>query len=982
MKKTSKPDRNKKRNLKFAPTGPNYDEKMLKTMAKYKQSLLEEEEEEEEDDDDEEEEEEEEEEEDNPLSSRVYKPPPMMPFYKPAPTPETQPPLGRAAAASKTPVPQQQPPQKTPKMKSEPKLRLSDKTTTANFNLFDVLVLLATAFIIFIVTLGVHTALRPHKVTSVTNTTIGGPLLVQSRVTAVDDASLNRAFELFTTLSLYGKPPLSDPVYAVVQLGNLGDTTTGWQALKVRVKQLGLLNFVGLDYMENSTMLKEGVCDICHAYFVGFLEIVEKRPDLVNLAEFQGVASEVLDVLYPLNVFWQVSTVQPWDIAGQLVLTKNNFLADANRTAERYARQFCNQYFAMDQPDYFNPVFWPFLAHGFELMVRRDSHILIPNEVQRLFGDMAHPPATVVKQIFFLGSAYEEYGDALGLLVTAFFSGVPTTNLTALDTVQALAAVQSFISISANGIRNVQLNASAVPVVVIARYTDDAGIYNAFKVLQSSVIFIFTDDDPFGVLTGGISIGSTILNDASSSRNMAVFDVTTPAALDGALGLDYRVSKQVSEFLLAIFGMKVTAGTNQTQTILSTFGIVDTLANGDTIDLGSRYSEQLFHQNLASLGLSLGVAHHSFAMQLESEFYEPVLGSTSSAPTGYTAPAFVDWTKRAPQCIPPVIDQGRCSNCWAIAPSDAMSIQNCVVNGVPLPDRLSHQHVTGCSNTLGGNGCDPQPISTAWSFFLGDIHTANCMPYIDTGTTDSGCPTKCANPASGTLDTVFGIVQGSYVKVSGAANIKHFLDTVGAITAAICVPLDLLDFFQLGVFNDGVYNPTSNPGCTGGHDTLLLGYYDNVPVPYWLIQNSWSKAFAANGIFKVAQNIPFFVGHTFWIETDTYGAVIRPLAQASVNPPTTVQVTTQNTSTTTTVRLRAKTYVSPYGCPRYVQNSHQDNHAATIQGCASSLGRMNNHSNIRHTNFVHHKHSAAVLPAALTQLLLIPLALALVFCGM
>ena len=37
------------------------------------------------------------------------------------------------------------------------------------------------------------------------------------------------------------------------------------------------------------------------------------------------------------------------------------------------------------------------------------------------------------------------------------------------------------------------------------------------------------------------------------------------------------------------------------------------------------------------------------------------------------------------------------------------------------------------------------------------------------------------------------------------------------------------------------------------HAVVVIGYKDDVPTPYWILRNSWSKSWGEKGMFRVAQ---------------------------------------------------------------------------------------------------------------------------------
>ena len=107
-----------------------------------------------------------------------------------------------------------------------------------------------------------------------------------------------------------------------------------------------------------------------------------------------------------------------------------------------------------------------------------------------------------------------------------------------------------------------------------------------------------------------------------------------------------------------------------------------------------------------------------------------------------------------------------------------------------------------------------------------------CWPYSSNN--QVGHPTPDRLGRTGELD--------SYVTLSGAANMKTWIDTNGPITACFnCYPE-----FDGACQNDEVYiykNPQNLP--SDGHCIVIVGYDDTKQA--WLIRNSWGTGWGTNG---------------------------------------------------------------------------------------------------------------------------------------
>lgn len=790
----------------------------------------------------------------------------------------------------------------------------------------------------------------------------GGTLVSLTSQVIIDDKPLNDLFNVLTTLDANCRPTIGADVYNRLQIGTLSDTTAAWQEVKAEIS--GVCDFYGLVAMENRSQSMEGPAEICHAYFTIALETIAIKYNYQEIASLYPIAIEIVNVAYPLNLFWKYSVgTSNFNVAGLAIAQIEDFIKSTDRRPSKYAAAFCNQFFATDQRDYYTSIFQPWLAFPFEGVLQRQSNTLIPPALDTLLSQVQ--TGGTIKAIYAIGDAYAS-NSGVQLLIDTFLDGAEVTQLN-MPVADALNYIHDSITIggsqgsTAGG--PTTLNISAIPVLVIGRYADAAGTYNGFKVDQTSVIFMFTDDDPQGLLksssTGNMSLPTQIQAFATSSKVMGVLDFTTDHPYEANFGFVYTEEKDVSDIISAILGSMVGPSWQKSAGLLDTFAIKNTVVNG--IDIGGRLKRQELIQDLLSQNIVLGLKPNAFSSELEeivveddNETYAEVFGA---APPGtiYVTPSFVDWRNRAPLCIPPVEDQNVCNCCWAIGSSDSISVQLCHTYGVPIEHRLSHQHIVGCAIVENNNGCAPQAPGTGFTMMYGDIHTYACMPLSNKGTKDLGCPTTCQNGNLDQLSIVNGIQSGSYAKLTGAAAIKKFMDLTGPVAAGFTITQDFKNFFASNP--NGIFNPNDFVGpSAGGHMVLCYGYYDNVPVPYWLCQNSWTTNWGSQGQFKVAQNIKSYVNTTMWIETNAYVGVAR---LGSITPKTTVELIPGNQ--TSAVETKPTVYTTKYGCPKLIQNTAQEDAAAALNGCPSNNARKTKTGKLANEKGVVQKSAAARL---------------------
>eukprot|EP00947_MAST-08B_sp_MAST-8B-sp1_P006351 g6351.t1 len=197
-------------------------------------------------------------------------------------------------------------------------------------------------------------------------------------------------------------------------------------------------------------------------------------------------------------------------------------------------------------------------------------------------------------------------------------------------------------------------------------------------------------------------------------------------------------------------------------------------------------------------------------------------------------PAEYDLRKVRPQAMTPIVSQGSCGSCYAIAAADAMSIR--LKMQQPDAPKLSPQNVVSCSDY--NQGCEG-----GYPFLVGkfgeDIGFVPeyCQPY--TGA-DDACTVNC--PADKPLKvyhaTNYGYIGGYY----GACNevaMMHELHKNGPIVIALNAPPDL--FYYSG----GIYSFTdtdkANSNLNGvsrwektNHAVLCVGWGVENGVKYWM----------------------------------------------------------------------------------------------------------------------------------------------------
>lgn len=785
----------------------------------------------------------------------------------------------------------------------------------------------------------------PHKAALTT----GGSAAQTAPNVFIDNTALTYLFETMTDLT--NDCNIANTIGYDLVLGSAATTLASWQQAKAQLN--GTCDFYGLVSMEFRTNALEGPLDICYAYAsVGF-QIVQIYYNNTLPFDFLGQLLTAYGVSYPLKMYWDRSSFTPYDVASAYLNQVNLYIAAAQAwqrsggstqapSISTYQSAFCNPYFGQDNLGQYNSLFQPWLAFPFEGLIQKLADTYIPVAIQNILGGIEFTAQQEIKNVYAIGSQY--IGDVnIELFNAAVLGGLNIIILTDPPQVAVPAIKQSLYS-SGN------VNSSAVPVFVFATYTDNVAFYSSFAAQGGSLmLFGFTDEQSqvSGVLPVNIA---TELQNAIGAPIMSAMDFTTTHPYEVTFGPDYVTEKFVADLITLCIGTQVNAQSTVSGDILNTFAIKNTaafLGPNNILDIGGRLTQEQALAAFSQQGASLGLQMPAFSIQLTES--TPAGGNLTAAamiagvsPPGPN-PLKFDWRNVAPACLATVISQGQCENCWAISSSHAMSARLCIAQGAAGLSQnrfLSTHHVTTCSQLpQGQNGCQPQMPQTGFSFMTGDVHSFQCMPTIDTGTSASGCQQSCNAGSGGSLSDVNGILQGTYIKYDNPTDIKTALVNGGPLAVGISVPSDLLTTFPLYTPNpNGVYMINPSVYTIGGHMIMLVGYDDTANPPYWIVQNSWGSTQGQGGYLKLQQDPHGTLSKSgMWVDRYGWAATPRPLFQATSPTVVLTSLVTSNNGKQPTPTV----YTNQLGCPNLVVNTNQSAIQASLQGCPNSAGTLN-----------------------------------------
>jgi len=223
-------------------------------------------------------------------------------------------------------------------------------------------------------------------------------------------------------------------------------------------------------------------------------------------------------------------------------------------------------------------------------------------------------------------------------------------------------------------------------------------------------------------------------------------------------------------------------------------------------------------------------------------------------------PESLDWrTIEGGKYMTPVINQGGCGSCFAVAATDVASMRLRINTKGKDTTILSPQHVVSCSVT--NQGCSGgYPFLVAKHGQEMGFVPEECQTYTgDDATCNSECYNKKVYRASN-----YRYIGGYYGGCSEHAMMMELQK--GPIVTALNAPGDLFYYHQ-GVYTAGSGHRNSAEYDIHGasrwektnHAVVITGYgqqkENGKTLKYWWIKNSWAKSWGMGGFFKMIRGV-------------------------------------------------------------------------------------------------------------------------------
>jgi len=270
-------------------------------------------------------------------------------------------------------------------------------------------------------------------------------------------------------------------------------------------------------------------------------------------------------------------------------------------------------------------------------------------------------------------------------------------------------------------------------------------------------------------------------------------------------------------------------------------------------------------------------------------------GTTKLPTEGYSLPpdaipASFDSRTQWKSCstISSIYNQAECGSCWAFGAVESISDRFCIKFGKNLP--LSFMDMVTCDQN--DNGCEGGDAESAYDYAKNSgLVTNECSPY-----TIPTCPPQdqpCLNFVN-TPSCVQKCVNGTNTWTQD----KHFMDTVYSVSSQVsAIQTEIMTngpveacftvYEDFVGYKSGVYQHKSGD-VLGGHCVKMLGWGTLSGTPYWLMANSWTTYWGANGFFLILRG-----SDECGIEDDIVAGI--PSSHTTSPPPTTSSSSSSST---------------------------------------------------------------------------------------
>uniref|UniRef100_A0A1A9WN77 Peptidase C1A papain C-terminal domain-containing protein n=1 Tax=Glossina brevipalpis TaxID=37001 RepID=A0A1A9WN77_9MUSC len=203
-------------------------------------------------------------------------------------------------------------------------------------------------------------------------------------------------------------------------------------------------------------------------------------------------------------------------------------------------------------------------------------------------------------------------------------------------------------------------------------------------------------------------------------------------------------------------------------------------------------------------------------------------------------PDSFDWREKGG--VTPIKFQGKCGSCWAFAVTGALEGHMYRKSG--KLNNLSEQNLVDCGEKeYGLDGCDGGYQEYGFEFISrqnGLAHGAK-YPYVDK-------KNNCAYRKAFKAAELRGF---SVIPPNDEETMKKVVATLGPLACSVN-GLETLLLYKKGIYEDEECNKDEP-----NHSVLVVGYGSENGQDYWIVKNSWDKAWGEEGFFRLPRGKNF-----------------------------------------------------------------------------------------------------------------------------
>ncbi|XP_061392985.1 procathepsin L [Musca vetustissima] len=209
-------------------------------------------------------------------------------------------------------------------------------------------------------------------------------------------------------------------------------------------------------------------------------------------------------------------------------------------------------------------------------------------------------------------------------------------------------------------------------------------------------------------------------------------------------------------------------------------------------------------------------------------------------PAASKLPDSFDWREKGG--VTPVKFQGECGSCWSFATTGAIEGHYFRKTGKLI--NLSEQNLIDCGKEdMGLAGCDGGFQEYAFEFITNQkgVAKSDGYPYLDKKDT---CKYK---------PNLKGAEINGFAKIDekDEETMKKVIATLGPVACSVN-GLESLLLYKRGIYSD----EECNKGEVN-HSVLVVGYGSENGQDYWIVKNSWDKAWGEEGYFRLPRGKNF-----------------------------------------------------------------------------------------------------------------------------